>query len=137
MLKLLFFLNFFFLTCLASPCLLKPILVDLEDKPSEKSERASNLSTSASGPLAPQKENYSTENKEATLRTRNNFVADGLRSKEFSGRNADTKAEKSAQSPNNLQKKVKGAKPDGAEEPSNNTSDTIPIEVILKKFKSY
>lgn len=128
------FFSHSFLTCLAFLCSLKSILVDLDDKPSEKTERASNLSTSASRPLDSQKENYSTEKKDAVLRTRNNVVADGLRSKENSSSKADTKAQKNAPSPENLQKTVKGTKPDGSVEASNvlHTTDTIPTEVNLK-----
>ncbi|KAF7814262.1 Sorting nexin-16 [Senna tora] len=114
--------------------IIQTLSVDLHDKPSEKTERASNLSTSASGPLASRKENYSTENKEAVLRTRNNFVADGLRSKEFPGSNADTRAGKNAPTPENLQNTVKRSKPDGSDEAANllhkTSSDTIPTEWV-------
>lgn len=123
-----------FLTCFAFLCLLKSILVDLEDKPSDKTERASHLSTPASGPLISRRENHSTENKDAVLRARNNHMADGPRSKENSSINADIKASKNAPSPKNLQKTMKGSKPNGSDrEPNslhNTSSDTIPTEVI-------
>ncbi|KAI9110319.1 hypothetical protein K1719_018761 [Acacia pycnantha] len=114
--------------------IIETLSVDLEDKPSEKTERASNLSTTASGPLLSRRENHSTENKDAVLRARNNHMADGLRSKENSSINADIKASKNAPSPKNLQKTMKGTKPNGSDkEPNslhNTSSDTIPTEWV-------
>ncbi|XP_054784664.1 uncharacterized protein LOC129291384 [Prosopis cineraria] len=114
--------------------IIETLSVDLEDKPSEKTERASNLSTSANGPLPSRGENENTEHKEAVLRARNNHMANGLRSKENSSINADIKASKNAPSPKNLQKTVNGSKLNGSDKEPNllhdTSSDTIPTEWV-------
>ncbi|XP_028807791.1 uncharacterized protein LOC114762471 isoform X1 [Neltuma alba] len=114
--------------------IIETLSVDLKGKPSEKTGRASNLSTSASGPLLSRRENHNTDNKDAALRGRNNHMADGLRSKENSSISADIKASKNAPSPKNLPNTVKGSKPNGSDKehnsPHNTSSDAIPTEWV-------
>lgn len=137
------------LTCLAFLSLLKTILVGLHAKPFEKTKNTSNFPAPGSVPVTFRRENCSTESKEA-VRARNDVEADGLRSKinsmplslpkkntheprksfDNSGSNTDMLARKSAPSPNNLQKTVKGR--DNSEEVSevhHDTSDAFPTEV--------
>ncbi|KAK7255382.1 hypothetical protein RIF29_28791 [Crotalaria pallida] len=116
--------------------IMETLSVGLDAKPSEKTKITSN---------------YSSESKEAVLRTRNNVVADGLRSKvngmplslpkqntqepkksiDDSGGNTDIRAWKSAPSPNDLEKTVK--RKNSLEEVSDehrDTSDTLPTEWV-------
>lgn len=126
-------------------------LVGLDANPSEKTRITSKFSAPANDSFASRRENYSAESKEAVLRTGNDVVADGLRSKvngmplslprksaqeprksfDNSGGNTDIRAWKSGPSPNNSEKKVKGRY--SSEEVSDghhDTSDTLPTEVM-------
>lgn len=55
-------------------------LVDLEDKPSEKSKQLPNFLGPTTGHLSPRREHLSSGSKESALPMKNNLVADGLRS---------------------------------------------------------
>lgn len=55
-------------------------LVDLEDKPSEKSKKLPNSIGPTTDHLSPRREHLSAGSKESALPMKNNFVADGLRS---------------------------------------------------------
>lgn len=55
-------------------------LVDLEDKPSEKSKTLPNFLGPTTDHLSPRREHLSTGSKESALPMKTNFVADGLRS---------------------------------------------------------
>ncbi|XP_073226080.1 uncharacterized protein [Cicer arietinum] len=99
-----------------------------------------------------EKTKISSESKEAVLRTRNNAVADGVRPKvnsmplslptkkntresrqsfDNSGSNTDVLAWKSASSPNNLPKSVKGrGSSDVASDVHHDTADTVPTEWV-------
>ncbi|XP_020226194.1 uncharacterized protein LOC109807899 isoform X1 [Cajanus cajan] len=131
--------------------IMETLSVGLGAKPFEKTKSASNFSAPASDPVPFRKENCSSESKEAVLRARNNVEADGLRSKvnslplslpkkntneprkayENSGSNTDILARKSAPSPNNLQKTVKGRDIlDEVSEVHQDTSDAFPTEWV-------
>ncbi|XP_038694235.1 uncharacterized protein LOC119991824 isoform X2 [Tripterygium wilfordii] len=59
--------------------IIETLSVDLDDKPSEKDEKVSNIVQPLSGSLSSTGEQLGTECKEATLQTRNDFVTDGIR----------------------------------------------------------
>ncbi|TKY64489.1 Sorting nexin-16 [Spatholobus suberectus] len=131
--------------------IMETLSVGLDAKPLEKTKNTSNFSAPASGPVAFRKENCSAESKEAVLRARNNVEADGLKSKvnsmplslpqkntheprksfDNSGSNTDILARKSAPSPNNLQKTVKGRdNSDEVSEVPHDTADAFPTEWV-------
>lgn len=130
---------------------LKTILVGLNSKPFEKTKNTSNFSAPASDPVSFWRENCSAESKEAVLGARNNVVANGMRSKvnstplslpkkstheprksfDNSSSNTDIQAQKSAPSPNNLQKTAKERdNSDQVSEVHHDASDAFPTEVI-------
>ncbi|KAK7395572.1 hypothetical protein VNO78_16134 [Psophocarpus tetragonolobus] len=111
-------------------------------------------SSPASDPVSFWRENCSAEGKEAVLRARNNVEADGLRSKvnstalslpkknthesrkslDDSSSNTDILAQKSAPSPNSLQKAEKGRKrSDEVSRVHHDTSNAFPTEVVKTK----
>ncbi|KAJ7951771.1 Phox-associated domain,Sorting nexin [Quillaja saponaria] len=118
--------------------IVETLSVDLDDKPSEKTPKPSGFLGSVSDSFAPQKEQVSTERKESALKTRNNMLADGLRStakgmshsllkrpgkesvksSEDSGSDSETRAQRNASSPRNLRNTSKGSGNDGLEEAS-------------------
>ena len=129
---------------------MKTVLVGPDAKPSEKTKSTSNFSAPASDPFASRRENNGGDSKEPVLRTRNNAVVDGLRSKvngvplslpkrnaqeprksfDNSGSNGDILASKNAPSPNNLQKTVKRRDSAEVSDVQHDTSDTFPTEVM-------
>ncbi|KAK7349184.1 hypothetical protein VNO77_06348 [Canavalia gladiata] len=131
--------------------IMETLPVGLDAKPSEKTKITSNFSAPASDPIAFRRENCSAEGKEAVLRARNNVEADGLKSKvnatplslpkkntqeprksfDNSGSNTDILARKTAPSPNNMQKTVKGRNDSNeVSDVSHDTSDTLPTEWV-------
>ncbi|KAE9584611.1 putative Phox domain, sorting nexin [Lupinus albus] len=105
--------------------IMETLSVGLDAKPSEKTKISSKFYAPATDSFASQRDNYSSESKEAVLQTRNNVVADGLRSK------VNDKAWKSAPAPSNLEKTVKGR--DSLDVVSglyHDTSDTFPTEWV-------
>lgn len=131
--------------------LVETILAGLDAKPFEKNKNTSHSSVPASDPVSFWRENCSAESKESVMKAKNNVEADGLRSKvnsmplslpkknthqpiksfENSSGNTDVLAQKSAPSPNNLQKTVKGRDNlNEASEVHRDTSDVFPTEVI-------
>lgn len=139
------------LTCLGFFFLLKTIIVGLNAKPFQKTKNTSNFSAPASDPVSFQRENCSAESKEAVLGARTNVEANGLRSKvnstplslpkkstheprksfDNSSSNTDIQAQKSAPSPNNLQKTAKERdNSDQVSEVHHDASDAFPTEVI-------
>ncbi|RDY04747.1 Sorting nexin-16, partial [Mucuna pruriens] len=131
--------------------IMETLSVGLDAKPFEKTKNTSNISAPASDPVTFRRENCSAESKEAVLRTRNNVEADGLRSKvnsiplslpkinthepsksfDNSGSNTDMLEQKSALTPNNLQKTVKGRdNSDEVSEVHHDASDAFPTEWV-------
>jgi sorting nexin-13 len=127
-------------------------LVDLEDKPSEKSKKLPNFHGPRTDHLSPTREHLSTETKESAFPMKNDFVADGLRNgkgmshspvkilgKEFGksvdNSGSDTRPQNFASSLANLRTTAKGRDGDGLEEASEShldaaTDPTLPTEVI-------
>lgn len=131
--------------------LVETILAGLDAKPFEKTKNTSHFSAPANDPVSFRRENCSAESKESVMKGKNNVEADELRSKvnsmplslpkknthqriksfDNSGGNTDILAQKSAPSPNNLQKTVKGRdSSDEVSEVHRDTSDAFPTEVI-------
>ncbi|CAL0325994.1 unnamed protein product [Lupinus luteus] len=105
--------------------IMETLSVGLDAKPSEKTKISSKFSAPATDSFASQRDNYSSESKEAVLRTRNNVVADGFRSK------VNDKTWKSGPAPSNLEKTVKGRDSlDGVSGLYHDTSDTFPTEWV-------
>jgi sorting nexin-13 len=129
-------------------------LVDLEDKPSEKSKKLPNSIGPTTDHLSPRREHLSTGSKESALPMKNNFVADGLRSNgkgmshspvKFLVNNlesqltihydSDTRPQNYASSPPNLGTTAKERDGYGLEEASEShldaaTDPTLPTEVV-------
>ncbi|KAJ7962999.1 Phox-associated domain,Sorting nexin [Quillaja saponaria] len=118
--------------------IIETLSVDLVDKPSQKSKKASGFLGSVSESFASQREQLITEKKESAFQTKNNIVADGLRSKakgtshsmqertgiesgksfDDSGADSETRAQRNTSSPQNLRNATKGSGNDGLEEAS-------------------
>ncbi|ESW07674.1 hypothetical protein PHAVU_010G149400 [Phaseolus vulgaris] len=131
--------------------IMETLSAGLDAKPFEKNKNTSHSSVPASDPVSFWRENCSAESKESVMKAKNNVEADGLRSKvnsmplslpkknthqpiksfENSSGNTDVLAQKSAPSPNNLQKTVKGRDNlNEASEVHRDTSDVFPTEWV-------
>ncbi|CAJ1951159.1 unnamed protein product [Sphenostylis stenocarpa] len=131
--------------------IMETLSVGMDARPIEKTKNTSHFSAPASDPLAFRRGNCNAESKESVLRAKNNVETDVLRSKvnsmplslpkknthepidsfDNSSRNTDILAQKSAPSPNNLQKTVKGRdNSDEASEVHRDTSDAFPTEWV-------
>lgn len=122
----------------------------MDAKPFEKTKNTAHFSAPTSDPVSFRRENCSAESKESVMKGKNNVEADALRSKvnnmplslpkknthqpiksfDNSRGNTDILAQKSAPSPNNSQKPVKGRdSSDEVCEVHRDTSDAFPTEV--------
>ncbi|KAG5026038.1 hypothetical protein JHK86_021952 [Glycine max] len=131
--------------------IMETLSVGLNAKPFQKTKNTSNFSAPASDPVSFQRENCSAESKEAVLGARTNVEANGLRSKvnstplslpkkstheprksfDNSSSNTDIQAQKSAPSPNNLQKTAKERdNSDQVSEVHHDASDAFPTEWV-------
>ncbi|KAI5382316.1 uncharacterized protein LOC127110503 isoform X1 [Lathyrus oleraceus] len=132
--------------------IMETLPVGLDSKSHEKTKISSTVSASGSDPFAFQRENYSSESKEAVLQRRNNAVDNGLRPKlnnmplslptkkntqesrqpfDNSASNADILARKRAPSSSNPQKSVKGRdRSDEVSDVNRDTADTLPTEWV-------
>lgn len=127
--------------------------VDLDDKPSEMSRKASHLTGPVSNSISTKRDQLGTDHKDSSLQTKHNFVADGVKmspkytshspvkrpgkecgkSLEDSGSDSDTQKNVSVR---NLGKIVEGRQTDGLEQTSELIHDTasdptLPTEVIM------
>ncbi|XP_047152386.1 uncharacterized protein LOC124824065 [Vigna umbellata] len=131
--------------------IMETLSAGLDAKPFEKTKNTSHFHAPASDPVSFRRENCSAESKESVMKGKNNVGADGLRSKvnnlplslpkknthqptksfDNSRGNTDFLAQKSAPSPNDSQKTVKGR--DSSNEVSEvhrDTSDAFPTEWV-------
>lgn len=138
---------------------MRNFLVDLEDKPSERSTKFTNSIGNQISSSSYRSEHLGSESKESAGQAKHNFVAEGQKfnvkemsrspvqntskehekSLEDSRSGLDTSVQKSSPSLRNLGKPMKGRKSDGLEETSESlldasTDPTLPTEVMMCFF---